>query len=63
MKWQEHTIDLPAYWAPALINGDETGLSDQEQAEYHAWLAANPELAEPVGCSDYPELGLWGGWA
>lgn len=36
-------------------------MSDQEQAEYHAWLAANPELAEPVGCSDYPELGCWNG--
>lgn len=30
---------LPAHWAGYLINGDATGLSDEEQAECDAWLA------------------------
>lgn len=29
---------LPAHWAPALINGDTTGMSDADEAEMDAWL-------------------------
>lgn len=29
---------LPAYWACALINGDYTGLSDEEEKEINNFL-------------------------
>lgn len=29
---------LPAYWACALINGDYTGLSDEEEMEINNFL-------------------------
>jgi hypothetical protein len=32
--------DLPMYWACYLINGDESGLEDGEQATIDAWLEA-----------------------
>lgn len=35
---------LPAHWAPYLINGDASGLPDEEQAECDAWQESEPEL-------------------
>ena len=37
------TYTLPAYWAPALINGDYSGLTDEEAAEIDQWLTDQPE--------------------
>jgi len=34
-----HTITLPAHWAPALINGDWSGLDQAESAQVKTWLA------------------------
>lgn len=48
-------VDLPAHWASALINGDHTGLSDQEADELLAWLADNPHLGECLSCTETPE--------
>jgi hypothetical protein len=31
-------IDAPAHWASYLINGDASGLEDEEQAECDHWL-------------------------
>ena len=36
------TYILPAYWASYLINGDASGLSNDEQAECDAWTDNNP---------------------
>jgi len=47
---------LPAHWAPALINGDESGLTDEESAELAGWLESHPELGTCVGCDDEPEF-------
>ena len=33
------TYTLPAYWASALINGDESGLGAEERDALHRWLA------------------------
>ena len=35
---QFETYTLPEYWASALINGDESGLSDSESKELNQWL-------------------------
>jgi len=32
------TYILPAHWASALVNGDESGLSDEESEALEAWL-------------------------
>ncbi len=34
---------LPAYWASTLINGDSSGLSDEEEREINEWLEDNPQ--------------------
>jgi hypothetical protein len=36
------TYILPAYWASYLINGDASGLEEEDQRACDAWLARNP---------------------
>jgi len=49
MKFTKYV--LPAHWASALINGDDSGMRESEIAEMDAWLQAKkPGLC--VGCSD-----------
>jgi hypothetical protein len=38
------TLDLPSHWACPLINGDESGLEDEEQGQLDAWVKDNPNL-------------------
>jgi hypothetical protein len=38
------SLDLPSLWACPLINGDESGLEDEEQEQLDAWLKDNPNL-------------------
>jgi hypothetical protein len=49
---------LPADWASALINADETGLSDRESEELAEWVASEPELDTGcvLGCIGEPEF-------
>lgn len=43
------TYTLPAYWAPALINGDETGMEEDDIKDLEDWLErVNPGPC--VGC-------------
>ena len=42
------TYTLPAHWAPALINGDESGMADDEIQALNDWLS----LIEPGPCLD-----------
>lgn len=42
---------LPAHWASALINGDTSGMTDDEEREMDQWLdSASPGWC--VACSD-----------
>lgn len=50
------TLTLPAHWASALINSDESGMTDEESTELAEWVADRPELGECLSCSDYPEF-------
>lgn len=53
------TLTLPAYWAPALINGDETGLDDDESAalaEFCEWLNSQGINAGAIDCTEEPEF-------
>jgi hypothetical protein len=46
---------LPDFWAPALINGDTSGLSDEDEAALNQWMADyNPGRC--IGCSDEVEF-------
>ncbi len=52
-KLESYDFEAPAHWASALINGDCTSFSDDEQVEFDAWCEANPELArDVVDCSE-----------
>lgn len=48
---QTETFTLPASWASYLINGDDSGISEEEASECDAFLAKNPHLY-PAGCGD-----------
>lgn len=47
-----YTAILPSYWASALINGDWSGLSDDEATTLEHILNERPEWAAPVDCAD-----------
>jgi hypothetical protein len=49
-------IKLPAHWASALVNGDRSGMTDEDEAELDNYLAENPELHGIVSCKDDKEL-------
>lgn len=48
--------ELYAHWASALINGDTTGLSDEDEVELDSWLTLHPDLY-CVDCSEESEFG------
>lgn len=51
---------MPAHWASALINGDRSGMSDEDEAELDNYLEVNPEFNMP--CDVGPtETGRFGG--
>jgi len=46
------TYILPSHWAPYLINGDSSNLTDEEEEEIDNWLK-NEGLSFPLSCEDY----------
>ena len=51
------TIDLPAHWASALINGDKSGLTTSEETELNNFLNSYPEYESPQCCSEVATIG------
>lgn len=49
-------IKLPAHWASALVNGDRSGMTDEDEVELDEYLACNPELHGIVSCEDDTSL-------
>lgn len=47
---------MPAHWASALINCDETGLEDSDLNELDKYMLENPEYSQPVSCSENTTL-------
>lgn len=41
-----YELTLAGHWLPALINGDETGLSDQESADLAAFMRRYDRLPD-----------------
>jgi hypothetical protein len=54
------TYHLPSYWASALINADESGLTDQEQSDINKWVA-DTKPGYCVGCSEDSYFGQFNG--
>jgi hypothetical protein len=49
------TYKLPAHWASALINGDYSGLEEQDEEQLMRVIAGE-NLPDPIDCSDEPEF-------
>ena len=49
------TYVLPAHWASALINADESGMSDEESRALNDWLR-DTNAGYCVDCSDESEF-------
>lgn len=49
------TYKLPAHWAGALINGDFSGLEEQDEEQLMRVIAGE-DLPDPIDCSDEPEF-------
>lgn len=50
------TYDLPEHWASALINGDESGLEDEDAAALGRWESAT-RGADSFFCVDVSDSG------
>jgi hypothetical protein len=48
-KFETDTVEAPAYWACYLINGDASGMEDDEIAECDRWCESLGEWSI-VGC-------------
>jgi hypothetical protein len=42
MKFDYYTYHISEHYLPALINGDYSGLTDQEEAELNTWIDSLP---------------------
>ena len=51
-KFESYEATLPSCWASALVNGDRTGMTDEDEKELDRVLELNPEWALPVGCEE-----------
>jgi hypothetical protein len=49
------TYTLPAHWAPALVNGDFTGMEDDDE-EALMRVVAGENLPDPLSVNDEPEF-------
>lgn len=54
------TYTLPAHWASALINADNSGLTDSEKLELNTWLEDH-KPGYCVDCSEESFFGRFGG--
>lgn len=43
--WDCYEFRISSHYLSALINGDVTGLEDDDEAEFNQWLASTPNVA------------------
>lgn len=55
-KLLTETYTLPAYWGPYLINGDSSGMEDEEEIEVKDWLKAHPWLGDCLDMQNEDEF-------
>lgn len=56
-KIEINKVNLPTYWASALINADNSGLEDQDIKELDEWQANNTDLGY---CAEVSEDNFFG---
>ena len=57
-------IRLPAYWAPCIINGDDSGMEESEvDAIDHTLAQLNLWAVDCIDCHDEAEFELRPAWA
>jgi hypothetical protein len=61
IKFTTETHTLPAYWAPMLVNGDASGMSDAEEREVDDWMEAHPFLGSCLDVGPEEECGHFEG--
>jgi hypothetical protein len=59
MAIQVDTIEGPAFLAPALINGDETGLSNNDLITLELFMKTIPNGWYIVDCTSEPYYSIW----
>ena len=60
-RFQQIDYILPAHWAPIICNSDFTGITDEEEEQYHAFidgefgdsLFSTATLASPVDDAEF----------
>jgi len=57
MKMDTFEYTVAEHWLSAIINGDYTGLSDQEESDLNAWLDANQESGAHWDTDGYISFG------
>ncbi len=56
------TYTLPAKWASALVSGDHSGLSNQEEREYWQWMHENNTYpGDCMECGEQSYIGHFNG--
>lgn len=63
MPIEINEIELPAFLAPALINGDTSSLTEADEVllgKVHAWLAEHKARVVDVGDSYFAQI--WRPW-
>ena len=51
------TLWLPEFWASALINGDFSGLNDDDEKALRRWIKHHPpQFSNPTDVSDMREF-------
>ena len=60
-KMHTENAVLPAYWASALVNGDTSGLTDEDAQDVARFLEDNPHFGECLYCSETPEFARYNG--
>lgn len=59
MAIQVDTIEGPAFLAPVLINGDESGLNDNDLNTLELFLKTIPHGWNVVDCTSEPYFARW----
>jgi hypothetical protein len=54
-KIKTYTLMLPTHWASPLVNGDETGLEDEDQAQLDAFVNDMVRTYGSCHCVDVSE--------
>lgn len=49
MQWDHYEFKIAGHYLSALINGDESGMSDEESADFDAWRRDAEDKARDHG--------------